>query len=487
MAFFRWIYKHEAEPLPDVPDVQDAPVADSDADDETLPLAGSVAAVSESAGQHEVLPRRPGGRPRRVCQEAGLLAADAFEAGAQAEVLPVEVRWLAPTSIRFLHGQYCVSHLHHQGGRPASLGTFVTCYKRHWANVLRIRTVGHHAKCDVCEQLKEAVRKAATEAESAAFQRDYEQHLKQQFADRRTYYQTRAASCEFFSGAGGSDSACLIIDGMDQAKFRVPRTDHLHSYGVAHATCLSLDSGIPNNPRNLPTAKKLQELDRPALHFSGCVVHGLEEHYHISGANLKKDPNTESELIVQGLTAVAEWCRESGSDMPKHVFVQADNCAREMRNQFTLVLGAALLLMLDPVSSITFNFLRVGHTHEDIGLGGHTPQTFRVKGWDCAANMFRLTDQLFSEIAKLLAKQRTLLNPEQFLHAVQGGLRKPRRRGQKLKVSELKLVRDWKKWLASLNLQVSGYTGSGAAHSTRLLRRRGQVLSVDTQSCKYLR
>ena len=122
-----------------------------------------------------------------------------------------------------------------------------------------------------------------------------------------------------------------------------------------------------HTPRNLPAAKRLQDLERPALHLSGVVVHGLQEQYHLSAANQKKDPNTESELILKGMEAIAQQCWDAGRALPKHIYIQADNCPREMKNQFTLLFGTSLLLIADPLESITFNYLQVGHTHEDIG------------------------------------------------------------------------------------------------------------------------
>ncbi len=94
-------------------------------------------------------------------------------------------------------------------------------------------------------------------------------------------------------------------------------------------------------------------------------------------------------------------CR-SGVDAPLHVCVEADNCAREMKNQWTLLWGVALVnlgvLDLMPVvwvgrpqrsgsvqprqlakDSITFNYLRKGHTHEDIGAARRVRLQNRVR------------------------------------------------------------------------------------------------------------
>ena len=67
------------------------------------------------------------------------------------------------------------------------------------------------------------------------------------------------------------------------------------------------------------------------------------------------------------LTDVLKYCQSNKVEFPQNIFVQADNCPREMRNQFTLLWGISLLLLCPFINSITFNFLRKGHTHEDIG------------------------------------------------------------------------------------------------------------------------
>ena len=111
----------------------------------------------------------------------------------------------------------------------------------------------------------------------------------------------------------------------------------------------------------------LQDLQRPTLHFSGCLIHGLEEQYHVSPSDLKKDPNTECEVMCHALERICRHCDDRQCEFPQNLFIQADNCVREMKNQYVLKFGIALLLLCDHIVSMTWNFLRVGHTHEDIG------------------------------------------------------------------------------------------------------------------------
>lgn len=115
--------------------------------------------------------------------------------------------------------------------------------------------------------------------------------------------------------------------------------------------------------------KRFSSILRPALHLTGCMVHGHMENYFWSDDDTKKDPNTQCEALSLALIGVWHHCKAIGAPRPRNVFVQADNCPREMRNQYTLLWGVALLLLSPALTSVTYNFLRKGHTHEDIGRG----------------------------------------------------------------------------------------------------------------------
>lgn len=254
--FFRWLYDSEAETLPDFPDVSKEPDTSGE---ERLP------SDSESDGDAREV-RSAGAKRPKIFDLGGFMVEDKFLDPAEPESAPQhEIRWISHTSLRFLYRQYrlwCGA-----GQRAAALGTFWSTYRASWAAVLRSRKPGQHAKCDSCEQLKAAVRSAKLRSDARAFQADYDQRQREQFADRRTYYSARNVSENFFSclalsgytssarcpktsnqtsgsvfccllGILGpamfprdtsdamlaSSAACLIIDGMDQAKFRIPRS-----------------------------------------------------------------------------------------------------------------------------------------------------------------------------------------------------------------------------------------------------------------------
>lgn len=222
------------------------------------------------------------------------------------------------------------------GMKKACWQTFHSEYRKNWESKLGFRGQGQHAKCDCCEDLKQRIRTAATLQERHEQCLALECHHREQFADRRCYYRLRDMSQRFYQGHLDAQSICIIIDGMDQSKFRCPR--------------------------NLPGKKTFADLERPTLHMAGAIIHGLAELYLIADADVKKDPDTELETLMMALDLAAR----SGHDFPRHVNVQGDNCVREMKNQWVIYAGATLILF-DVLDSITYNYLRTGHTHEDIG------------------------------------------------------------------------------------------------------------------------
>jgi len=153
---------------------------------------------------------------------------------------------------------------------------------------------------------------------------------------------------------------CVAIDGMDQAKFRLP--------GKASWT------------------KQFEKLFRPQQHLVGAIVAGLMEVYYLLPTDCAQDSNMQMTLITHTLDAVAEQIKHTGRHMPANLVIQADNTCRETRNQFLLKWAAACILK-GLFRTITFNYMSVGHTHIDI-------------------------DQRFSIIATALAKQELLETPE---------------------------------------------------------------------------
>ncbi|CAK0830784.1 unnamed protein product, partial [Prorocentrum cordatum] len=152
----------------------------------------------------------------------------------------------------------------------------------------------------------------------------------------------------------------LYIDGMDQAKFRVPR--------------------------NLEATKEFEKCWRPDLHVVCVLVPGLTEQYYIMNTDLAKDANMEATLVAHALDLCSEALWARGRRLPAHLQVFADNTTREARNQhFFMFLSS--LVSKQIFRSAAIGSLQVGHTHNCV-------------------------DRRFSVISTELARQEILETPE---------------------------------------------------------------------------
>jgi len=138
---------------------------------------------------------------------------------------------------------------------------------------------------------------------------------------------------------GAGQRLRIVMDGIDQAKFRLPR--------------------------NTAGAADLEPLWRPALHVTGVIIHGHIEVYYIMDTDRPKDANMNCTVLMRSLDILQE---QSFSDhqfaMPRDVEIQTDNTAREGVNQTFAILNAYLNAadMFDQ----TLNARQtVGHTHNE--------------------------------------------------------------------------------------------------------------------------
>ena len=123
-----------------------------------------------------------------------------------------------------------------RGEEPASWTRFHYVFKWIWQSKLRFRKGGGsmHAVCDTCVGLKQDIRQARSLAERRGFLQRYIGHAFEQWWGRMVYWALCTLSVSWTSHAMklGSRlqwisvaSSCLAItvDGVDQAKFRIPR------------------------------------------------------------------------------------------------------------------------------------------------------------------------------------------------------------------------------------------------------------------------
>lgn len=129
-----------------------------------------------------------------------------------------------------------------------------------------------------------------------------------------------------------ASAICIMQDGMDQSKFRVPRTRHAKS-------------------------KLLARLFRPQLHIAGTWIHGKRLLLSVADEDTKKDAASQLEQLSIALDTV--W-REHGK-LPQGLCIQCDNTYREGKNRFCLSYYI-LLVSLGVMRWCQCSFLRVGHS-----------------------------------------------------------------------------------------------------------------------------
>jgi hypothetical protein len=162
-------------------------------------------------------------------------------------------RWIANIRLAQMYEEYVFWHKHSREGDPASDSTFRRVWKSSWRGVLRIRHVQQHARCTECSRLCAMREKAPTQDEKDDLMQKLMDHRKLVFADRRSDAHLDTLAAEGSQAGAHLTSTVLKIDldGMDQAKFRVPR--------------------------NTALVKSHDNLWRPTLHLVGCLVPGVVE------------------------------------------------------------------------------------------------------------------------------------------------------------------------------------------------------------------
>jgi hypothetical protein len=151
-----------------------------------------------------------------------------------------------------------------------SLKTFEKVLRsKSWKQKLLFRTEAEQATCNVCDDIREARRKTHDPTTRKILTQRLHDHWADQQADRMVYRAMRDSS------RGGGDVLSLIVDGMDQAKFKCPRAT------------------LANN--------HLKNCWRPQLHVTGCIIHGVADVYWVGDSDLKKDANATVQFLNEAL------------------------------------------------------------------------------------------------------------------------------------------------------------------------------------------
>ena len=312
------------------------------------------------------------------------------------------VHWLPPGSRRDAWWLFLATRKaenENETAPVAPLGSYRTML-RVWDEcfdkILKIDSYGHHSKCTTCYRLKERMHTSASYADKLEASRSWCDHLERQWRDRMVYWRMRAAA-----ERPGSTWLCIIIDGADQAKFRIMKSVH--------------------TPKNLETEP------RPQMKIVGAMAHGHDLSFNFVEEDMPHNNNLTAEVLMRTLTRLlGNWNKGAGpaTPFPEHLWLQVDNCGGENKSGHICKLLAALV-DLGIFRSAVASYLQVGHTHEDI-------------------------DFIFSVMSTAIKKMQQWDNPAQMAEAVQRSMTAHlQRTGKQMSCSSgsLDAVRDWKAWL----------------------------------------
>lgn len=132
--------------------------------------------------------------------------------------------------------------------------------------------------------------------------------------------------------SSASNAICCMQDGMDQSKFRCPRSRKASS-------------------------KLFAQLFRPKLHIAGVWVHGKRLLLSVSDEDCKKDAAAQMEQVSRALEMV--WSEHQ--KLPDGFCMQCDNTYREGKNRH-VVAFYILLCALKVFRWCVCSYLRVGHS-----------------------------------------------------------------------------------------------------------------------------
>ena len=182
-----------------------------------------------------------------------------------------------------------------------------------WQSFLPFKNAGAQSKCTICASLSERRTAAADSAERAEIDREKKSHLDVVMSDRRAAERgaKRAAKESVFLKSENDDQVMkVLIDGMDQSKFALPRV------------------------KRLVGTSALAKTWRPCMHISGGIVHGCLEWYGIMAADTPKDASMNCTILARLLDLIACQLTDLGDayGFPAHLCISCDNTPREAKN-----------------------------------------------------------------------------------------------------------------------------------------------------------
>lgn len=426
--FFQELYQSAAEALPEDPEcaVRDGHKSQSSAGDDFIPWDEESDECS-NAKRRKVAASSSQGPSTSAVQQCSRAAvppsstpslfldpAEALTVASATKVTGLPVRYIQHCNVSDLYWQLVAAwdvHAQHVGGNNSfesgcpHYSTFLRRWRSKWEGTLKMRKSSQHSQCQTCFELQMKLRSQASWEDKLQAARDLRQHYTLQYEDRCLYWSFRWVS------RMGGDILCIIIDGMDKAKFSWPRWPF----------------------QRLP--KDMEGKNRPRSCLNAVMAHGYCTRLFLQDDKMEHGSNGWCEMISQTIESVRKICKDRGKPMPRHLVIQADNTTGQCKNQYGTQF-LAFLVCSHKFMTCTLNFLMVGHTHEDI-------------------------DQLFSVVLWIMLAMKTFQSPEELLKGLAKGLReRVVEKGEILEVTHLTAIRNFAKWLDPFNLHLTNAFGT---------------------------
>lgn len=317
----------------------------------------------------------------------------------------VPKRYLNQSDVNSLWHAYETQHLDQA---HVSRDTFRKAFQRNWKKFLLFKG---GVRCNVCADFDESRKHCLTKLERQEIDAQKQRHLDRCDADRSVNVRGNRLSAleSTYTPQHASSSAIkILIDGMDQAKYRCPR--------------------------NLSASATFSACSRPALHMTGCVALGVCEAYYILLPDCKKDSNMNATCISDMLDKVICALSARGPDtcLPRHLVIGADNTPRESKNKF-FATYCSFLVCRGHFDSVQLEFMQPGHTKNEL-------------------------DQRFSSLSTILQRAPTLETPQQFAEFLKDGATPLH--AQELHVQVHNSTHDFQAWFEKWEVQMSGLTST---------------------------
>ena len=317
-------------------------------------------------------------------------------------------------------------------GSQVSRSTFKKAWAK-WQKFLPLKNSGEGSKCNTCADLTLQRAEATEPSDRIRIDGLKQQHLQTVMADRSYSVRCNKAASRpdvWLKSKNQSLFCKLEIDGMDQSKFAIPRMKQMAGTS-SYAKCW-----------------------RPAIHVTGALLFGQIEYYAVMSPDLAKDSNMNATVTCRVLELMQEKLDTLGHDQfgfPGELVVMCDNTPREAKNSY---FGAFLASM---VSRSLFNgtechFLQVDHTHNEL-------------------------DQRFSTLSSHIKQAEVIEDISDLVSYLKANVNAAANRT--LVIEELKATMDFKQFLSSMNLHLTGLTTTHLQPHVNHMWRFAPRLSVD--------